>query len=93
MDEIRSGEWTAGSIFKNSRDSLANVPSRNDIMQSRPSDLVWTAENRSKGERGRTPVGIEREDDGAMVEKQRRSPAFWKRSLRDTIARRKGTGR
>ena len=53
MDEIRSGEWTVGSIFKNSRDSLANVPSRKGIMQSRPSDLIWTAENRSKGERGR----------------------------------------
>ena len=35
------------------------------------------AENRSKGERGRTPVGIEREDGGAMVEPHR-SFAKWR---------------
>ena len=60
MDEIRSGEWTMGSIFKNLRDFLANVLSRKAIMQSRSSDLIWTAENRNKGERGRTPAEIER---------------------------------
>ena len=56
-----------GYILKNLEDSLANVPSRKGIMQSRPSNLIWTVENRSKGERGRTPAGIEREDGGAMV--------------------------
>ena len=52
---------------KTPRDSLANVPSRKGIMQSRPSDLIWMAENRSKGERGRMLAGIEREDGSAMV--------------------------
>ena len=83
MDEIRSGEWTAGSIFKNSRDSLANVPSQKGIKQSRPSDLIWTAENRSKGERGRTPAGIEREDGGTMAGPHR---SFAKRRFRPRFA-------
>ena len=79
MDEIRSGEWTMGSIFKILRDSLANVPTQKGIMQSRLSDLIWTAKNRSKGERGRTLAGIEREDGNAMVGPHR---SFAKRCFR-----------
>ena len=87
MDEIRSGEWTAGSIFKNSRDSLANVPSRKGIIQSRPSDLIWTAENTSNGEREGWQAGrTTRRRHG------RRRAALVDFDLQTTIERSKGTG-
>ena len=42
-----------GLYFEETEGLFSKIATRRDIMKSRPSDLIWTAENRSKGERGR----------------------------------------